>query len=491
MPIPTNITSTTAVELGPFPNTITQRVDSGGTTYNVWYKYTATFTGIVSVFAFGDLTVYKPGIGILSPDAVTVYAPLVGFIIGNYTTTTGNAPVQFPVTIGTVYYIQVLTNFGNPTPANLTIKGVAAPAPVDAPIGSLFINSDFAYGNNAAPATLLSSVSGAVSRFLPSFATGEAGNVLTNGVMLFYDLTTSALKLYSPNFTLAISIPIASPLMVDNISSNKAHVFYVAVSGSGGVTNIGTVNDSGSYTPNLWTLPVTNIVSLAPSPDETILYYLTNTGGTNAPVKRWSLTTNSALSDLAPGVGTGIIASNDIVVLADGTILVGYGGGEPFGNPAVPGMILHYSAAGATLNTYNLAINMVGPAPMRLAYAVDDPNSFWVYYHSGTEFIIQAQFYNIHVSDGALLTSITVPGFDGGLYYGPISSTPAMFGPPFSCTMIVTRVDVPAPSVIKTGGLYTIVANKTNDTLYSSISGDIPPVTTSVIVAIPNPFFLL
>jgi hypothetical protein len=160
----------------------------------------------------------------------------------------------------------------------------------------------------------------------------------------------------------------------------------------------------------------------------------------NSPVQRWDLINNVALSDLAAGVA-GATGFNDVLVLNDGTILTGY---------AKPGdaFVRRYSTAGAVLNTYDFG-NSVGDSPNRLAYALDDPASFWVWLHlpsgGGT-----SRFQNVRVSDGAILTTFDVVPFELGVYVGAPTATPTRFGSSQSCPFLVMRPAAPTvPTVVR------------------------------------------
>src|SRR5258708_6063525 len=130
MPAPPNQDSTTAIELGPLPSSFVQQVDFAGTTYTVWYKYTSTFTGELALFAFGDLTVYKPFTAVFSPDDSTTYL----------ITSAINIPIQIPVVKGVIYFFEV-HKVGNVSPSNLTVNAQAF-APQASSIGALLINDD-------------------------------------------------------------------------------------------------------------------------------------------------------------------------------------------------------------------------------------------------------------------------------------------------------------------------------------------------------------
>ena len=103
-----------------------------------------------------------------------------------------------------------------------------------------------------------------------------------------------------------------------------------------------------------------------------------------------------------------------------------------------------YTAAGAVLNTYSFGSNHRSLLP-RMAYALDDPVSFWMWNHPDTPAGFSL-FHNVRVSDGVVLTTLTVAEFEGGVYEPAASATPtARFGMSFSCPFLVTRAALEAP----------------------------------------------
>src|SRR5690349_12413845 len=109
MPAPTNISALTAIDVGAFPFTYTQRVDDAGLTYTVWVKFTPPVGAVVvSIYGFGDLTTYIPTLETFNGPASAPTAIGINGI---------NSPVQMLVTPGVEYFLQIVTNGGNPTPA--------------------------------------------------------------------------------------------------------------------------------------------------------------------------------------------------------------------------------------------------------------------------------------------------------------------------------------------------------------------------------------
>ncbi len=93
--------------------------------------------------------------------------------------------------------------------------------------------------------------------------------------------------------------------------------------------------------PNISAL---NTASVAVSPDETIAYWIGSgaSAALGTGVRRWDLTGNTYLGELIPKEASGASTRNGMIVLQDGTIVVGWRSG----------LLKRYSAAGVLLNTY-------------------------------------------------------------------------------------------------------------------------------------------
>lgn len=442
MPAPTNINAATAVELGPLPNSISQRVDFSGTTYTVWYKYTATFTGVVGIWAFGDFVVYQPTNEILESDGVTDY--LGGFFALN-------VPTQMPVVNGQVYYFEIEPNSGNPSPANLTISGRAAPT-LSSASGDILINDD----TDFFPAAILSPTDGTVRKFLPGFPAGEAGDVFSNGSrMLFVDSNTAQYALFDQNFNLLTEVGSAPSGAI--ISTNKTSTFYIGNPGIGGQASVTTLSGSGVPGLTTFTFASAGLTGMAPSPDETILYYTGQNAEANAAVKRWDLVHNTGLTDLVAGLGSGY-GTTDIIALTDATILVLYYGTTT--------RIIHYNASGSILNTYDFSTINVGTRP-RICRGIDDPNSFWLFAHLVTGI---DRFINVKVSDGSTIVTFDEPEYESGVYQPAATASPlAFFGHSASCPIMI----IPA-GVTNTGSISVVklaVSSPDPTTIFTVLTG--------------------
>jgi len=421
----TNLTAATAIDIGTvLPYTTQQNVNFGGTTQTVWYQYTAQPGDVViGIFGFGALGGYQPNVTIWSPDASTRYP----YASPDFSAT--NKPLQIPVIVGNRYYIRCLSTTGNVTSAILSFSVRRAPQNA-VPAGAIFLSSDTAPFAAAA----LSPIDATVLRFLYPFPAGESGDTLNTGEACFNDGNANAQKFYDSGLkeVAATTLPFAG-----FISSNKTSTFYLGDPGVfPGNAQATTASKVGVQGPTTWTFTDDGLGGLAPSPDETILYY--DHGALNGPVKRWDLVANAALSDLA-GAQTGF-ETDEIIVLADGTIVVAYW------KSATASRVIRYSPAGVVLQTFDYVLGAASRT--RLARGLDDPASFWIWLPLSSGL---AQLKHLQVSDGTELLSLAVTPFNNGVYQPTATATPAaFFGPDNSCPLVLIRAalaNAPCPSI--------------------------------------------
>lgn len=468
MAAPINISALTAIDLGTLPASISQNVHDAGTTYTVWYKYTALTTELVlGIFGFGDLVTYKPTINIyIGPAAAPVFTDIFG---------AQNLPVQLAMVAGTTYYFEFQTNAGNPNPAVLLIEAETAPIKV-IPAGSIFVNDDS--GSVYLPAALLSGVDGDdfnVLNFVSPFPSGEAGDVLAVGgqILVSDEFVDNNLKLYDKKFDLITAIAFSwtgSPRIRANQTANK---FWVGSTGSG-MTNatVRTVSSTGVLGGTTYDLGGAGLTALAANNNDTILYFSGLGGSTNSQISRWDLVTDAALSDLVADIG-GTYKVVDILYLSDNTLIVLY-----FQASDQDTIVKQYNAlTGATLNTYSLGGSFSSTTP-RLAYAINSPNSFVIGTHpSGSGTWV---FREIKISDGSDIINVTHAEYESGVNQESATATPnSRFGASFSCPILITRFGisvtnndesllVEGTAINNRSGIYKIIprSEKSNDTLW-------------------------
>ncbi len=430
MPAPTNTSAATATDLGTLPASTSQNVHDAGTTYTVWYKYTAQAgENEISVFGFGDLVTYKPTNTCWTgpAGAPTAWVP-------SFNTTGQNKPIQIPVVPGQTYFFEFVRNSPTASPAVLLIEAYSGPTEAAEP-GDLLVNDD----TGDYPAALVDGTTGEVKRFYYPFPAGEAGDILPTGEILVSDeFTDFDLKLYDRDFVLIQDGFMPSPVGSPQISAQRSvGVFYAGDAGSGGTdASIITVTPEGTQGGTTWTLPQAGLTALAANNDESILYVAGQGGSSGSPVKRWDLNSSTMLSDLVAGETSHVIS--DIIVLADGTLLVSY-----FKSSVTRAFFVrHYDTSGATLNTYTIGGSNLESTKPRINVPSDD-STFWAFYHP-TSPLGFAKFERIRVSDGSSLTTLTVTEYEGGRYSPATTATPAtFFGISASCPFFVMQEPPP------------------------------------------------
>lgn len=420
MPAPTNVSAPTAIELAPLPAALTQDVNDSGTTYTVWYKYTASAAGVIGLFAYGDASTYLVQTQVWTGASAAPVPWLNYNAVGSL-----NDALQIPVAAGAVYYFEFLSADGDVSPAVLTLVVEAAPQLTVAE-GDVGINTE----TDGYPCVFLDPTTAAVQRFVTPFPNGEYGAILPTGELCVEDKYDDTVSVYPAGGTgtLVGTVSLGSahpsqPSVV--IGSNRTDTFYLGKSLASTSSEVYTLTPAGTLSALLWTLPTTPLQALAVNLTDTVLYYAQYASA--APIAAYDLVGNAPLADLAAGL-TGYIVMPDLFVLADGSILAGYGR-DSTTNPSF--VVKRYSAAGATLNTYSYNWAQAN-VTVRLACALDDPDSFWLKRHRTGG---QVTYYHIRVSDGAELSSATGAEFnsgvssynfalDGAVHYGNAASCP-------------------------------------------------------------------
>ncbi|HJW68708.1 MAG TPA: hypothetical protein VJ829_05060 [Candidatus Binatia bacterium] len=430
MPPPPNTTPATAIDLGARPVDLLVDVTVPPAGGALWYRLTVAPGEVV----VGLSAVAAPGgayalLSIYSDAGDTPYLSLATF-----------NRLQMPVTVGATYYLGITSIPGGSTSVRLTLD--VAPN-LATPIGAIAINDD----TPGFPLAVLSASSGSVLQFRPAFPAGETGAALPNGRSLWEDgfapNPQNAYQLFDATLT-RVASPVWDSLHTapgDSAIATRGARFYVGDTGGGSApARVTTISDAGVFGPTIWTLPAAGLQAIGVSPDETVLYHTGLATGLGQ-ILRWDLLTHVALAPLAAVVSG--YAPGDLLVLADGTVVVAYARFSPKDS-----FIRHYAANGATLHTYPLGAVELN----HLALALDDPLSVWAWsFLSGASSGL-SRFQRLRVSDGAVLTTFEVPQYEGGGYQGATQPPVAPFGHSFSCPFVVlpmalAPVDADAPPV--------------------------------------------
>ena len=428
MPAPTNLNEATAIDLGTLPTsgatTTSQNVHDAGTTYTVFYKFTAPDDGVVSAFGFGALGGYRPTVFVREeiPGFPGFYQNYMGGISAQ------NRPVQFPVVSGTQYWLQFVRNSSTISPANLSISvEFMGPFLTGIPANAIVINDD----TDGFPAAVISAIDGDdynVLGFLHPFPAGEGGDViLTSGRILLENLGNGDCYLYDASLNQLATV--AFTVQGNRIRAAQGSGVFYAGNAGGGATpaKVQRILNDGTLS-TLHTLTQAGMTAFAPSNDESIIYVSGQGGGGNSQIKQWNTGSGSFGSDLVGAVaGYGL---TDMLVLTDDTIVAMYQNGSAPRDV----FVRLYNASGSTLATYTVATSGSSTSP-RLAQALDSPNSFWTWTHGVSTGIDRVK--NIRASDGAILSEIDHAQFEGGAYQAPEAATPvSTFGVSFSCPIL-------------------------------------------------------
>lgn len=435
MPPPVNTSFATAIDLGALPATLTgiNASDGAGTNYDLYYKFTAlTSSRVVGAWAFTPIA--DAFVSTITPWLGPAGAPTQVLGIG-----ANNIPIQFPVIPGSEYFIKLAKN-GNTSPAlidlnlQVAINGAVAQ-------GNIIVNDDAA----GFPLVVLShTANDTYVTFVKNMASGEAGDILPSGEFALEEVFNGHVIIYDSLFTQLADLDF-------NVNEVKIRVctvlnkFYVAENKVPG-TDLYTISSSGVRS-TLIASPsavASGVESIAAKNDGLILYYADK--GSNVAIKRWDLTTNLALSNLVAGIVG--YSSPDILYLSNDTIIVLY-----YNSATKDVQTIQYSTVGAVLNTYALGAQ-TGSVKPRMAYAIDNPDSFWVWTHNTSG---RSIFRNVKCSDGSIITTRTHQEYEGGAYNASETATPVTrFGNSFSCPFFIARIASPK-------GMFKVTPNRRSD----------------------------
>jgi hypothetical protein len=448
---PANTTFATAVTISSFPFTLTQSdINDAGTNYTVYYRFIAPADAkVIGAWGFsGNIGAgYRPT---LKPYNGPAGAPTQILSIAGQ-----NLRILFPVVAGNEYFLEFLKNANSAGPEHIDINVQVAPDS-SVVVGDIAVNDDVA----GLPTIIESSLTNfQTRRYFLNTASSDEGNILypSREIMLTETIVlTDSLFLYDYNFNLLQSYPALSSNGVDHVSANHGSNKWYIGNGGGGPDNVRYATIANRVMSSTVDIGVgAGLTCLAANNDDTILYFAGFGGSVNTPVKRWNIPGAVALTDFATGLAN--YQNEDIIVLADDTILISYFKSSV----ARDFFVRRYNAAGTILNTYNFG-SVTFSTPPKIARALDNPNSFWAWTANTSGGNLISTFTNVKVSDGSILHTVTHGMYTSGIYNGNETATPvAPFGNSDSCTFfIMDAVDI--------GGLYYINKNITHDIYYTA-----------------------
>jgi hypothetical protein len=442
--MPANTSAATAIDITsllPY----TEVVDPGGSGVALWYKYTTPG----SELAIGIYTVlttpatWSPG----------HYAPAVDVFTGTpaslaaWLGPTVNA-MQCPIYPPQDFFIKIV-NVASYTAGDTITISILKPNYNAYAAYDTFINDD----TNGFPAMIFNAL-GQVS-FVDTVA-GERGALLpgVGGIMALQDrsaagynpggtgVTGDNVRLYTNAFATIADVAgvIANNDQIEPvIFDNRVDTFYVIQNRAGAAPILRTISTAGVVGGTTYVLPgtsATRVVQAGLSRDGTILYYLLSS--TNPVVKRYSLSTLSAMTDLAAGVGANWEARKDMLVLPDDSIVVSY-----FNESVNPqtSKIIHYESDGTIRYTNNFSFDV--DHVNRLAYDPYDASDTyyaWLYFpvDDPADFNeVQTREVKFSATDGSRLASFDIQNYEVGVSTDLEFWDGVRFGPSTSCPFFI------------------------------------------------------
>lgn len=452
MPAPTNTSFATATDFVSLPQTITQRVDDAGTTYTVYFRVPASFITAnvteLSIFGFGDLSTYTPTTRVYvgpAGSATQIVRPASDDPAGL------NLTIQVPVDAGNDYFVEVTTNAGNPSPANLTLL-VQAAANDAIQNGDIVIPDDTAFY----PAVVLDPRQDyAIRRFVHPFSASEQGDTLhTSGHSLMLrrptDVAIDHLGLFDETyaFTLGIGFDPAIGNTPPAIRANQTtQRFWVAYFNDPTLYAFAIAADGTTSTVENLGDTYLGINAVATSPDESILYFVETN---DSLIRAWDLVNHVALPDFV--AQTASYVTVDLLVLSDGTVLAGLY--KP--SATLDFKVNHYSASGTLLASKSFGSDIRNVTP-RLASSIDNLTTYWAYLprpSSGAN-RGKSNVQQVQVSDGSILVNRTYAQYEVGKDSAAATATPlAAFGASNSCPFWIAASGFGAPVSSGRRGIY-------------------------------------
>jgi hypothetical protein len=446
-PLASNTAPENATVISTLPYTNTVDAHDAGTTYDLWYTWTADFDGIISLRSYGG---GDPGwiSGDYFPyiEAFTQVDVPPDFLgdekyLGP---TAARVALILPVFTGVQYWFSIKELIAsNPTPANHTLNISKWAGNVDAPIGSILsadqssdvigwavcsgIDSDdgITYcnawdGTIPLPATIAPYSNDS------SHVNTERGAQLASGNMLFvqtfnYSTSEYETRRYDSQLTGLGTITYASIMGVSGNTSTVrvcAHegqdCFYVLgnKTGAGSFTFLRRINPDGSLGTLNKISPATFQPAFSVKNDASVWYYK---GAGDNQIKRWDIGLDSAMSDLRTSSGTSIIVN--MRQMPDDSILALTRVGS--GTSATYSLTRYDSSSGSQLTQVSVGTGWGFYQPPELVNSLTPSTTVWL--RHGT--YVRWKFREYRISDAVILKSVDHIHYQE-LQYGGNSDTP-------------------------------------------------------------------
>lgn len=424
MPPPSNITAATATEITSLPFSTTQNVYDAGTTYTVWYKYTAQIgDNMIGLWGYGDF------IGNNYVVRTHVYQGPESSLL-SWLPITDDRPTQFPVTVGVTYFVSFEKRPDlTPTSAVLNLSVLKHTESTDT--DGYFLNQAFnkSATYNAPP---ISSILSAdrdqiINRYIRNIVIGEAGDRLADGTLMLSEAYTSPhIEIYNSSYVSQISIPFSVGTGVAIRAHHSTNRFWAASD-----VFRPTIKEYSSAGAELFSVRVDATITgsgpLAVNNARNIVYF--GVKSTGQPI--WKRDLNTGVESIFVDLVSMHIAVESIV-LSDDTVLILYAQAQA--DPANV-FVRRYNPAGTLVQTYEMG--SLGNFVPRIGIDPTDSSHFHIYYLPVSG-IPRDRIDKIRISDGVVVRSRYYTRYVAGAYGGFAVPEPiARFGHDPSCPLIV------------------------------------------------------
>jgi hypothetical protein len=454
-PIPiTNINIENAIEVSlPFNVSI----DPKG--YNLWYKYTPTVDRMIGVFSCSSTIPY-----------VSAYVYGDQFL-GSDGPNGNKQPLQFFGLIGSTLHFLTYANYYY-VPGNFIDLEIYN-GPNDAVrVGDLFISSDGHLGTSV----WLIPETGLVRTGDSRIVFTELGVSLSNAKWALVDQDTNEVVIYgaAPNVGEIARVTLPNTSDFPQTMGTDFKDFYVQLWDSP-LAPMYKISEAGVVDPRVWHIPWADTGytngsggqgSFGLSRDGTIAYFGANyEDDYNCSCRRFDMVNDIEIfPPFLPPAPIPIDATfaGEVIVLSDNTILCNYS--QEYYGPPWPQWTVHYATNGTVLHIINH-----GEAEIHhITHSFDDdPDKFWAWTqpNDGPNDGLNV-FQLIRLSTGAILTELAQPMFGvGSGEFADDCNPSARFGAVSSCPLMIM---MKAALTNTAAGIYKLVPDKTNDTLYTS-----------------------
>lgn len=450
---PPNVSFATAVDIGALPVTTYSQADinDGGVNFTVYLKFTAPLS-CTMVWAW--IKSGNVGVG-YRPSVIPYDASEVEILTENshIPSDVPNRPIQFPVIPGAIHYLEVVKNVDTAGPELITGQVKVVPNDTSIPLESIIVNGD----EITQPCGVFSpSTDYRTIKFVKDVAIGEGGCVTADGKVLFDNRVFGdrKVKLYDSNLAELGTNDILAFAWIRN--NRTTGWFWILVMETAGTSMLYKLDPT--VLPLAKALIATfthgNSRGISVNSAETIAYFYPGSGN-NLPIKRWDLTLDVAMADLAPSEGANF-SILDTLYLSGDIIVAGWA--DNANNIA---RIKAYQPDGTVLNSVDFDSFEENYGITRLALAPDSPTHFWVKLREvsipGAAGVPTGRsvFKKIKTSDFSVITTRFHLEYSGRNYIGPEAANLPGNGESGiwnSCPFVVAQIG--NPEIIEGGILF-------------------------------------